>query len=261
MSRAALQGIVVVLHETQNLLNIAGAIRAMKNFGLSRLRLVSPAEWDAWRIEGIAHDTEDVVSATERFDSLDGALADCSYVVGLTARERRAKRAVARPRELASELLGRAMQMQGGGEGEVGPVALLFGREDKGLPNEALDRCHRTVVIPTNPEHRSLNLAQAVLLVAYELWMASEGEVQPFRDPRHVAPPASVEQLEQLYADVERALWAVDFFKSRQTESVMRTLRGLAHRAELDVREAVFLRAISIEVVKYLRRVTEDDHS
>ncbi|HEV2131896.1 MAG TPA: RNA methyltransferase [Longimicrobiaceae bacterium] len=261
MSRAALQGIVVVLHETQNLLNIAGAIRAMKNFGLSRLRLVSPAEWDAWRIEGIAHDTEDIVSATERFDTLDGALADCSYVVGLTARERRAKRAVARPRELASELLGRAMQIQGGGEGNVGPVALLFGREDKGLPNEALDRCHRTVVIPTNPEHRSLNLAQAVLLVAYELWMASEGEVQPFREPRHVAPPASIQELEQLYADVERALWAVDFFKSRQTESVMRTLRELAHRAELDVREAAFLRAISIEVVKYLRRATANDRS
>lgn len=264
-SRRALDGIVVVLFETQNLLNIAGTIRAMKNFGLSRLRLVSPAEWDPWRIEGIAHDTEEIVAAARIYDSLDTALADCSYVAGLTARERRAKRAVARPRELAPELLERALWTVAGGErGEggneraaAGPVAILFGREDRGLPNEALDLCHRTVVIPTNPDHTSLNLAQAVLLTAYELWMAAAGGAQPFRDPRHVAPPASIEQLEQLFGAVERALWAVDFFKARQTESVMRTLRELAHRAELDAREASFLRAISIEVVKYIQRTRE----
>ncbi len=253
MGERPLDGIVVVLFQTQNLLNIAGTIRAMKNFGLSRLRLVAPAEWDPWRIEGIAHDTQDLVAAAQLFDSLPEALADCSYVAALTARERRAKRAVARPRELAAELLERAAQV--GGEEEVGPVALLFGREDWGLPNEALDLCHRTVVIPTNPEHPSLNLAQAVLLVAYELWMTYAGATQPFRPSRRTAPPATIEQLEQLFAAVERALWAVDFFKARQTESVLRTLRELARRADLDAREASFLQAISIEVVKYIERV------
>ncbi len=164
----------------------------------------------------------------------------------MTARERRAKRSVGRPREMAPELLRRA--------GEAGPVALLFGREDNGLSNEALDRCHRTVTIPTNPEHSSLNLAQAVLLMAYELWMADQGQSQPFREPRHVAPPATVEQLEALFADAERALWAVDFFKSRRTEAVLRTLRELAYRTELDAREAAFLRAIAIEVRKFIGR-------
>lgn len=249
--RGALDGIVVVLWETQDYVNIAGTIRAMKNFGLTRLRLVSPAEWDPWRIEGIAHDTHDLVEATRIFDSLPEALADCSYVVGLTARARRAKRAVARPREIAPELLRR------GGDavaGRAGPVAVLFGREDHGLSNEALDLCHRTVHIPTNPEHRSLNLAQAVLVVVYELWMAAEGEEQPFRDPRHVAPPATVEELELLFSDAERALWAVDFFKSRQTESVLRTVRELARRAEPDARETAFLRAVAIEIRKFVQR-------
>ncbi|HEX7242757.1 MAG TPA: TrmJ/YjtD family RNA methyltransferase [Longimicrobiaceae bacterium] len=249
--RAALDGVVVVLWQTQDRVNVAGTIRAMKNFGLSRLRLVAPAEWDPWRIEGIAHDTHEIIEATRIFDTLPEALADCSYVVGMTARARRAKRAVARPREIAAELLARAGDSA---RGAAGPVALLYGREDHGLPNEALDLCHRTAIIPTNPDHASLNLAQAVLVMAYELWMAAEGEVQPFRDPRHVAPPATVQLLEAFFADAERALWSVDFFKSRQTETVMRTLREVTRRADLDAREAGFLRAIAIEVQKFVRR-------
>jgi len=254
IGRAALDGIVVVLWQTQDYVNIAGTIRAMKNFGLSQLRLVSPAQWDPWRIEGIAHDTREIIEATRIHDTLEEALADCTYVVGMTARARRAKRAVARPREIAPELLRRALAAREEGSG---PVAILYGREDHGLSNEALDLCHRTSIIPTNPEHASLNLAQAVLVMAYELWMAAEGEVQPFRDPRHVTPPASVELLELLFADTERALWAVDFFKSRQTETVMRTLRELVRRADPDTREANFLRAIAIEVQKFVRRQGE----
>ncbi len=249
--RRALEGIVIVLWETQDRVNIAGTIRAMKNFGLERLRLVSPAEWDPYRIEGIAHDTREIVERAEIHDSLQSALGDCSFVMGMTARERRHKRAVARPRAIAPELLARAADAV---EGRTGPVAILFGREDHGLSNEALDLCHRTGHIPTNPDHASLNLAQAVLVMAYELWMASEGEAQPFRGPRRDSPPPTVEFLEMLFADAERALWAVDFFKSRQTESVMRTVRELVRRADVDNREAAFLRAMSIEVVKYLQR-------
>ena len=249
--RAALEGIVVVLWQTQDYVNIAGTVRAMKNFGLSRLRLIQPVEWDPWRIQGIAHGTEDVVQRIEVHDSLLSALGDCSYVVGMTARARRAKRAVGRPRSLAPELLTRAGEAVAG---QVGPVALLYGREDHGLSNEALDLCHRTCIIPTS-EHSSLNLAQAVLVMAYELWMQAQGAAQSFRPPRRDAPPAPVELLEKLVADAEAALWTVDFFKSRQTESVMRTLREIIRRADPDAREAGFLRAMAIEVVKYVRRI------
>jgi TrmH family RNA methyltransferase len=251
-----LDDIVLVLWETQDYVNIAGTIRAMKNFGLSRLRLVSPALWDPWRIEGIAHDTGEIVRATEIFDTLPEAIGDCSYVVAMTARERRAKRAVGRPREIARELLERAAEVRSlAGDSNPGPVAVLFGREDHGLSNAALDLCHRAVTVPTNPDHSSLNLAQAVLVIAYELWLAAHGEDQPFKEPRRSAPPARVEQLEELFTDAERALWAVDFFKSRQAESVMRTIRTLAHRSDLDAREAGFLRAIAIEVVKHVERL------
>jgi TrmH family RNA methyltransferase len=248
-AQQALGGIVVVLWQTQDHVNVAGTIRAMKNFGLTRLRLVSPALWDPWRIEGIAHGTQDVVERAELFDTLEEAVADCQYVVGMTARARRAKRAVARPRDLAPELLARGRHAV-----DAGPVALLFGREDKGLSNEALDLCHRTCIIPTNPTHASLNLAQAVLLTAYELWMAAAGATQEFRPPRRTAPPPSIEFLEIVFRDLERALWAIDFFKTRNTESVMRTLRELVRRADVDHREAGFIRAMAIEVIKYLKR-------
>ncbi len=243
-----LDKVVVVLWESQDYVNIAATIRAMKNFGLSRLRLVSPAEWDPWRIEGIAHDTQDIVEATTIYDSLADALADSSFVVGMTARERRAKRAMARPRQIAPEILEKA------GVEDAGPVAILFGREDHGLPNDALDLCHRTVTIPTNPDHSSINLAQAVLVVAYELWMATEGAEQPFRGPRRTSTPPTIEDLELLFDDAERALWAIDFFKSRQTASVMRSMRELVRRSDADKREVLFLRAMAIEVVKYLER-------
>jgi TrmH family RNA methyltransferase len=244
-----LDGIVFVLWETQDVVNIAGTVRAMKNFGLRRLRLVSPAEWNPWRIEGIAHDTAEIVAAAELFDSLPEAIADCSFTVAMTARGRRVKRAMARPREIAPEILERSALAA-----EAGPVAVVFGREDQGLPNWALDLSHRSVTIPTNPEHPSLNLAQAVLLLSYELWMAHRGGAQEFKPPRRNAPPATVQLLERTFESAEEALWRVDFFKNRQTESVMRTLRELAHRADLDQREAGFLRAIAIEVKKYFDR-------
>jgi TrmH family RNA methyltransferase len=253
--RPALDGIVVVLWQTQDYVNIAGTIRAMKNFGLSRLRLVQPETWDPYRIEGIAHDTRDIVERTEIHDSLASALGDCSYVVGMTARSRRAKRAVVRPRGEAPGLLARAAESV---EGETGPVALLFGREDKGLSNEALDMCHRTCIIPTS-EHASLNLAQAVLVMAYELWMVAEGMDQPIRPPRREVVPARVELLERLFADTEQALWTIDFFKSRQTETVMRSFRELIRRADPDAREAGFLRAMAIEVMKYVGRLRGTD--
>jgi len=246
-----LDRIVVVLWETQDLVNIAGTVRAMKNFGLSRLRLVTPAEWDAWRIDGIAHDTQDVVAQTTLHESLQDALADCSYVVAMTARGRRAKRDMTRPREIAPELLQRAADLQAAGDPST--IALLYGREDHGLPNWALDLAHRTGTIPTT-EHKSLNLAQAVMVMAYELFLADETSQREFKQPRRDSVPATVELLEKMFEDLERALWTIDFFKSRQTEGVMRTLRGIIHRAELDAREASFLRAVAIEVRKYFER-------
>jgi tRNA/rRNA methyltransferase/tRNA (cytidine32/uridine32-2'-O)-methyltransferase len=238
--------IVVVLDQPQDLVNIAHVVRAMKNFAFRDLRLVAPREYDAYRVEGIAHQTADVLARVRTFASLGEAIADCVHVVGLTARGRTAKRNQQRPREAAAEINVLA---------DGGPVALLFGREDKGLTNDALDRCHRVVTIPTEASYPSLNLGHAAIVMLYELALARGAETRAFKAPRRAAEPAAAAELERLFADVDRALAAIDFFKTRNAEGIMRTMRELAHRAPLDLREVKLLRAMAIEVVKYGERL------
>jgi TrmH family RNA methyltransferase len=238
--------IIIVLHEPQDLVNIAHVVRAMKNFGFRDLRLVAPREYEAHRIEGIAHQTHDLLRRVVLHESLEPAIADCVHVVGFTARGRSAKRNLQRPRSAADEILQAA---------EAGPVALLFGREDKGLSNEDLDRCHRIVTIPTDPGYASLNLAHAVVVMLYELALARGDDERAFKTPRRQAGAATVDEIERLFVDAEQALQAIEFFKVRDREHIMRTVREIVHRVPLDEREAKLLRAMAIEVVKYRDRL------
>lgn len=236
--------VTVVLSRPQDLVNIAVVIRAMKNFGLRDLRLVEPADFDVGRIEGIAHKTGEIAQHTAIFESLDEALADLTCVAGLTARGRTAKRNALLVDEAARELVALADHER---------VAVLFGPEDKGLTNDDLDRCHRIVTIPTRSEHSSMNLAQAATVTFYELYKAT-GRSLELKRPRHDAPPATREQLEQLFADTEMALESFEFFKSRNQKTIMRGIRELVHRGPTDEREVRLLRAMALEVQRYLER-------
>ena len=237
---------ILVLVNPQDIVNIASAVRIARNFGIERMRLVNPEVFDPYRIEGIAHNTADFVSRIEILGSLEEALADCVFTAVLTARERAAKRQVLRPREAAEALARRAAD---------GPVAFVAGREDHGLTNAELDLCTALVTISTHPAHRSLNLAQAVAIMAYESWNARGGGSHPLKPPRNQAEPATSAHLEELFTDWTGALWAIDFFKTRRPDSVMRSFREIVFRAGLDGREASLLRAIGIEVVRYLDRI------
>jgi len=238
--------VVIVLDQPQDLVNIAHVVRGLKNFGFKDLRLVQPREYDAYRVEGIAHQTGDVLARVRTFGALDEAIADCAHVVGFTARGRTAKRNQQRPREAAAEIAELA---------DDGLVALLFGREDRGLSNEALDRCHRVVTIPSEASYASLNLGHAAIIMMYELALARGAADRPFKAPRRVSEPAPAEEVERLFVDVQRALEAIAFFKTRNAEGIMRTMRELVHRTPLDLREVKLLRAMAIEVVKYGERL------
>ena len=281
----------------------------MMNFGLSRLRLVRPDEFDAYRIGGIAHRSAPWTEAAELFDTLDDALADATFIVGTTARGRTAGRAYARPREVARTIAAKVGAGEGGGTPDAGggggppdagagggaldaaagggasdaaggggpsdagaggeapdtvagapspehTVALVFGREDRGLTNEALDRCHAVTIIPTDPDYPSLNLAQACLLLAYEIYLAvGAGEETLPRGRRSTRPPTQAE-LEETYAALEQGLARIDFYKAREPAAVMRTLRTLVARAEPDLREARLLAAIGYEIGHHIDRVT-----
>lgn len=231
--------LVTVLHRPRDLVNIASVIRILKNFGLRDLRLVAPVEYDAYRVEGIAHKTGDILKRVTVHETLAAALGDCHLVAGFTARQRSAKRNAERPRAAAPELLAAA---------EQGTVALLFGPEDKGLSNAELDLCHRIVTIPTSAEYPSLNLAQAVAIMAYELHVARG--TAPLKPPRHRADAATVEQLERLFAGARDALEAIDFFKTRNPEPIMRTVREVIHRTPFDAREVELLRAMCYEMLR-----------
>ena len=237
---------VHILIAVQDLVNLASCIRVAKNFGIYDVRLVTPeCDLDFYRIEGVAHNTADVLERMTVHATLDEAAADLTYIQALTGRERTAKRTMLRPRAGAFELATHA------GSGRVGVVA---GREDKGLSNEETDRCDALVTISANPEYTSLNLAQATAIYSHEIWVAQGGDALPFKAPRHKAEPATHEQMEGLFAAWEASMTRIEFFKTRQTDLVMRTFRELIFRASPDGREASLLRAMGLEIGNYLRR-------
>lgn len=236
------ESVVVTLCEPRDIVNIAGAVRAMMNMGLRRLRLVNPREYDAWRIDGIAHGAEVVLDRCEFFETLDAAVADAGLVAGTTARRRTAKQVWEHPRAVAPALLEHATP--------AAPLVVVFGREDNGLTNEELDLCDRVLTVPTDPDRWSLNLAQAVLLVAYELWLAAGADETERPRERRATPPASSAELKQTFAELEIALDHIDFFKAHNPPAIMRTLRAVLRRAGLDQRENRLLKAIAYEIRK-----------
>lgn len=244
MPESILHRVRVVLYEPQNTINIAATVRAMKNFGVQDLVLVRPVPYTAYRLEGIAHDTLDIIERIRDVGSLDEALGDAVFIAAFTARRRRVKWQLSSPRDIAEPLLARASE---------GPVVVMFGREDDGLPNEALERAHAHVTIPTT-EHASLNLAQAVVVALYELHVAAGSAGRTLAPPRKDAPPATAAEFERLFRDQERALEAVEFFKTRFRTHIMRSARSMGYRMSPDAREIMLLRAMWIEVVRAMNR-------
>ena len=235
-----MENIVVVLHRPRDVVNIGAVVRAMKNMGCRRLRLVDPAPFEPADIRGIAHRSDDVLDTLEIAPDLDTALADALLVVGTTARVRGAHAVREDVRALAPQILAQAA---------AGPVALLFGPEDNGLDNQALDRCQLVVRLPVDPAYPSLNLAQAALLLLYELRTAAPAPV-----PQPAPAPAGQAQMETLFAALAQALQTIEFFKTGDAEAKLRSVRLLLQRARPDLREAALLTAMAREVVAFVRR-------
>ncbi len=245
MIPAIFSNIVVVLFQPKDPINIGTTLRAMKNMGLRQLRIVEPAADDPRRIHISAPRSEEEIKAIQRFSTLTDALHDVQYTVGLTARSRKAEYTVMHPREACPRLLEQAAE---------GKVALLFGREDFGLPNDALTLCQAYVTIPANPDYSSLNLAQAVLIMVYELFLAGQQETIPLPEAKRSFPLAEHSQMEGMYQQIEDTLWGIEFIKTPNSRGVMRSLRNVFSRTELDEREVRIVRGIFHEVMKFLRR-------
>lgn len=241
-----LRNIRVVLHEPQDPVNIGGTVRVMKNMGLDDLVLVRPMRYDPEKLERIAHNTRDLAGRIRHVDELHDALSDCVAVFAFAGKHRAARWPVITPRAMADVALQRAVD---------GPVAMLFGREDHGLPNEALDQSTAIVCIPTT-EHMSLNLAQAILVGAYELHLAAGDSTRMPPQRRKEGPSSTIENRELTIQRIHRALDLLDFFKTRNPEHVMRAVRSLMSRAEPATREMDLVKSMAIEVERTLDRET-----
>jgi tRNA/rRNA methyltransferase len=241
----------VILNEPQLAENIGAVARVMANFGLGDLRLVRPRDgWPQERAWASASGADWVLDDLRVFDRLEEAAAELQLLYATPARPRETQLPVLTPREAAAELSRAA--------GEGFSAGLLFGGERAGLETADIALTQGIVTVPIDPRHRSLNLAQAVAIMAYESWNARGGADLPLKPPRKQAAPATSGQLEELFSDWTRALWAIDFFKTRQPEHVMRSFRELVFRAALDGREASLLRAMGIEVVRFLDRTGKE---
>ncbi len=234
-----------VLAGTSHPGNIGAAARAIRTMGFDRLALVAPKRFPHADAFALAAGANVVLEEAPVFDTLAAAIADCRFVLGATAR----RRGVALP-ELAPRGAARQARevAQAGGE-----VAFVFGNERVGLDNDELKLCHAAVAIPSNPDFASLNLAQAVQVLAYELRLGALGAsadmdvARPGRDPADRDPPASSGDMEMLFAHLERALVDIDFHKGRAPDIVLRRLRRLFLRAQPDQREVRILHGILSE--------------
>jgi tRNA/rRNA methyltransferase len=217
-------GPVIVLVEPQLGENIGAAARAMANFGLARLRLVRPRQaWPNDKARIMATGAGRVVDEAELYDTLEAAIADCTFILATTARAHDQAKPVVGPHEAAALIAPHVAA------GET--VAILFGRERNGLENDEVALADRIVTLPVNPAFASLNLAQAVVIVAYE-WFKLAGAGLPFAMPEK-SPSAPKQQLLAFFTSLERELEKVEFFRPPDKRETMQiNLRNIFTRMQ-----------------------------
>lgn len=241
---SGLDSIAIVLVDTQHPGNLGSVARAMKTMGLSDLRLVRPQRFPHAEASAMASNAADVLDAARVFADLPAALADRRWVLGCTARARDFGIPEWGAREAATETLQR---------GPDGGVALVFGPERTGLDNDDLGLCHAALRIPANPVYSSLNLAMAVQVVAYELWMAAQSQTAPMPRSNDGEAAATHQELEGLFGHLARWMELVDFHQGRPPEHALQRLRRIFLRGGLDAREVRMLRGLLTETERRLQ--------
>lgn len=238
--KARLEHFAVVLHRPHFPENIGAVARACKNMGVYRLIVVDPLDCDLTRILKMAtHASEDVVANMEIYNDLPDALASFHYIVGTTARRGSQRRTVTNPREIAQELIAISRNNN---------IALLFGPENRGLANTELKLCHTLVTIPT-AEFASLNLAQAVMIILYEIFTNS-AEFPPEFVPRL----ASSVELEAMYNHLSQSLAKIHFINPENPEYWMMNIRRFFSRMQLRARDVKIIRGICRQIEWYCEK-------
>jgi tRNA/rRNA methyltransferase len=236
-------GPVIILVEPQLGENIGAAARVMANFGLGRLRLVKPRDgWPNTQAQRSASGADRILDEAALFDDLTAAIADCTVVLATTARAHDQAKPVLGPDQAASFLAPHVAA----GEN----VAVLFGRERYGLENHEVALADRIVTFPVNPAFASLNLAQAVALIAYEWFKLASGGVLPFTMPRK-SEPAGKEQVQAFFVNLERQLDAIEYFRPLDKRATMLVnLRNIFARMQPTTQDIQTLHGIVVALTE-----------
>ena len=241
----------IVLVNTSHPGNIGGVARAMKNMGLSRLYLVEPRQFPDEQANWRAASAADLLDAAVITETLDEAIADCQFVVGTSARSRNIPWPLLDPRQCANQIATNSDTEQ---------VAILFGREDRGLTNEELRACNLHLHVPTSEAYSSLNLAMAVQIVCYELRMLQvAGQLPEQAEEQWDTPFSTRENMERFYVHLEETLTEIEFLDPAAPRQLMTRLRRLYSRVRLDEMELNILRGILTETQKWVRKARGSD--
>jgi len=200
--------------------NVGSVCRAMANMGLSDLVIAAPRKIDMEEARQMCCSARDILEARREFPTLADAVADCGLVMGTTARPGLYRSHCMTPRELAPKVLQAAA---------TGKVALVFGREDRGLTNEELAICTQLIRIPSTTEYKSLNVAQAVMLCCYEIYVVS-GQYEPPVEKSEEAPSLLREQMFEMW---QNAMLKIGFMKEDKALHMMLGLRRILSRGKL----------------------------
>lgn len=240
MLKAKTKNISIVLYKPKYAGNVGSVARAAKNMGISKIVIVGKADFDREEMQQRStHLAADVLDQIQYSESIEEALGSFNYIVGTTARLGKARGPFIAPRAVAKDIADISQKNK---------VALLFGPEDTGLANEELRLCHALVTIPTSREFTSLNLSHAVMILCYEIFIASSAATTGAEATPKLALSS---ELEGMYGQIKSLLADIEFLNPENPDYWMMHLRRFFSRASLLSREVGIIRGICRKLARY----------
>ena len=241
------QNICFILVGTTHPGNIGAAARAMKNMGIHQMRLVSPKEFPHEKAFFRAKAATDVLEKAEVHESLNDAISEAKLVIGTSARNRKVPWPIVSPREAAEEIVSFSKTSEG-------KTAVIFGREDRGLTNEELGLCNLHVHIPSSDEYPSLNLSQAIQIIAYEIRLKALSHEGKLEKQEWDVPLAENAEIERLIEHFDELMQDVEFYETDNPRQLLTRVRRFFKRSKLDHMEANIFRGVFAAIQKKLKR-------